>query len=107
VLLSAVAWAGAGDAPDAAAAAFAAGAATLPSEARGIALRPADQVGFAAVDRALSALEHGTFGVRRAVLEACAEAAAHDGRMLRREAEMLRAVSESLDCPMPPLLGVG
>jgi len=42
--------------------------------------------------------------LKRSVLQACAEGVLHDGRVLLREAELLRAVAASLGCPMPPLL---
>ena len=29
----------------------------------------------------------------------------HDGQINAAEAELMRAVAETLDCPMPPLLG--
>ena len=37
-------------------------------------------------------------------LDACAGCIAADGRATVEEGELLRAVADSLDCPMPPLL---
>ncbi|HWM26388.1 MAG TPA: hypothetical protein VNP98_16350 [Chthoniobacterales bacterium] len=34
----------------------------------------------------------------------CAETVAADGIIQGREAELLRAIADSLDCPIPPLL---
>ena len=42
--------------------------------------------------------------LKRNVLEACADIAMGDGKIKTAEAELLRAVSESLGCPMPPLI---
>ena len=39
-----------------------------------------------------------------AVLKACVEAAAADGEVRPVEAELVRMVAATLDCPMPPLL---
>jgi hypothetical protein len=36
-------------------------------------------------------------------LQACAETIGHDGVLTLDEAELLRTVADSLDCPMPPL----
>ncbi|HVR35676.1 MAG TPA: hypothetical protein VMS21_07470 [Methylomirabilota bacterium] len=38
------------------------------------------------------------------MLNACAHAAAADGVLHPREAELLRAIADTLDCPLPPLL---
>jgi hypothetical protein len=104
VLLSAVAWAGGGEDEAAAERALRAGAQRLPSLSAPLRLLDPSGVGLDAVEAALTRLEHASLGVRRLVLEACAEAAARDGHLRRREAELLRAISESLDCPIPPLL---
>jgi Zn-dependent protease with chaperone function len=101
VVLSAVARAG-GEAG--AENAFRAGVARLPPPARGIRLRAAAEVDLARVDAALTALEDTTPAARRVLLEACAAAAGHDGVLHRAEAELLRAVAEALDAPMPPAL---
>ena len=42
--------------------------------------------------------------LKRSVIEACADIAMDDGKLKSTEAELLRAISESLNCPMPPLL---
>lgn len=104
VVLSAVARAGSGRGADAA---FQAGAARLPAAARGIRLLDAGEVDLARVDAALTALEDTTPAARRMVLEACAAAAGEDGAIERAEAELLRAIAEGLDAPMPPVLRTG
>ncbi|MGI9335923.1 MAG: hypothetical protein ACR2RL_22480 [Gammaproteobacteria bacterium] len=42
--------------------------------------------------------------LRRAEGLACADAVLHDGEVTIAEGELLRAVAECLDCPMPPLV---
>lgn len=42
--------------------------------------------------------------LKRNVLEACADIVMGDGKIKTAEAELLRAISESLGCPMPPLI---
>jgi Zn-dependent protease with chaperone function len=103
-LLSAVAWAGARGSDQAAARAVAAGAARLPADTGAVRLRELSSITFPEIDGALSRLEAASPRVKRSILEACAAAAAHDGRLDPAEGELLRAISESLDCPMPPSL---
>ena len=43
--------------------------------------------------------------LKKSLLNACADCVLHDDRILPSEAELLRAIAASLDCPMPPLLG--
>ena len=42
--------------------------------------------------------------LKQPVLEACVECIMHDGKVTIAESELLRAIAESLDCPMPPLV---
>ena len=55
------------------------------------------------VDRSLKGLRALSPLLKRPLLEACADAVLHDGEVTLAESELLRAVSETLDCPMPPL----
>jgi Zn-dependent protease with chaperone function len=87
--------------------AFATGMARLqkgyPGE-RAVALRPPEACSLGAVDRALSRLARAAPPVKRRVLDACAACIAVDLVVTPAEAELLRAIADSLDCPMPPLL---
>jgi Zn-dependent protease with chaperone function len=103
-LLSGLAWAGGGWRRDAAEAAFEAGARRLPSEAGNLKLAEQAEVSVEGLARALHTFQRTTPPVRRKLLEACAECALHDRRIEPAELEVLLAVSEALDCPMPPLV---
>lgn len=95
------------DVPEEIQKAFAAGAPYLraPDDVD-LQLLPREQCGVDAVDAALNRLVLAVPIIRKNLLEACARAVGADGVILESEAELLRAVSDSLDCPMPPL-GVG
>jgi hypothetical protein len=42
--------------------------------------------------------------LKQPLIDACADCVIDDGRIDVAETELLRAISESLDCPMPPLI---
>jgi hypothetical protein len=44
--------------------------------------------------------------LKESLIGACADCVLHDGRIALEEAELLRAVAASLDCPMPPFVSV-
>jgi Zn-dependent protease with chaperone function len=103
IVLSAVAWSGAAE--DAAARrAFSAGAEALAGHARELALQPADALPLGRVDAALGRLRTAAPTARRSFLDACIRAVAVDGLVQTTEAELLRAVAEAIDCPMPPMM---
>jgi hypothetical protein len=58
---------------------------------------------IAAIDSALDRLAEAAPDVKRTVLKACAQAAASDGVIASHEYEVLRAIADALDCPVPPL----
>jgi Zn-dependent protease with chaperone function len=103
LVLSAIAWSGA-DGEEAARAAFAEAAAQLPKQAGTLTLRERGTIDIAGIDAALGKLRTAVGAVRRRLLDACTHAVAHDGQIRLHEAELLRAVSEALDSPMPPAL---
>ncbi|MEE9211918.1 MAG: hypothetical protein V3U29_04615, partial [Phycisphaeraceae bacterium] len=70
----------------------------------GLALRDAQHCGLGAVDKALNALSTVSPRHKRRVLEACAVCISADKQITVREAELFRAMSDALGCPMPPLL---
>ena len=97
-MLSLVALA-AGEAPGRA---FAAGAAVLKlawNEAL-----PAAALTSSSVSAALERLRHLAPLAKPALLRACVEAAAADGQLRLAEAELVRMVAATLDCPVPPIV---
>jgi len=103
VLLSMLAHAGATD-PAEAARAFEAARAQLSGDRFFPALLPREKLDLRALDRALGRLRDTAPRLRGQILGACVAAVATDGKVTIAEGELLRAVSDSLGCPMPPLL---
>ena len=66
--------------------------------------RRGKECGLEAVDVALTVLEEAAPRIKRQVLQAAAACIAADRKITIAEAELLRAMSASLGCPMPPLL---
>ena len=64
----------------------------------------AEDSGLEALDVSLATLEEATPKVKRRVLRAAVECITADRTVTVTEAELLRAISASLGCPMPPLL---
>jgi Zn-dependent protease with chaperone function len=105
VLVSALAHLGQDDRPQAEAA-FTRGMADVSRVAGvGAAFLPLEQCGLDAVDRALARLGRAVPQIRKNVLTACALAVAADGKVRAGEAELLRAIALTLDCPLPPFVG--
>jgi Zn-dependent protease with chaperone function len=86
---------------DEAASAFARGMEQLDSS---VAMTPQDRCGLKMVDEALSVLAAASPAVKKQVLTACIACVGADGVVNTEEAELLRAVADSLDCPIPPFL---
>jgi hypothetical protein len=103
VLLSALARSGHAD-PAAAAKAFAAGASRLPGAAGQITFLTLENCGLDRIDAALNRLAQSVPHIKSQVLEACAWSVAADGVIQVNEAELLRAVGDALDCPVPPFI---
>lgn len=101
-LLSTLAYSGTRD-PNQVERAFQIGAGLLRDGA-GVELLPLDQTGWRAVDSALDQLAAAAPMVKKQVLEACAACIGADEKVTIEEGELLRVISDALDCPMPPLL---
>jgi Zn-dependent protease with chaperone function len=69
-------------------------------------LLPRVQCGVNQVDAALNRLAQAAPLIRKNLLEACIQAIGADGVMTESEGELLRAVADSLDCPMPPFVAM-
>jgi Zn-dependent protease with chaperone function len=104
ILLSATAYAGADD-PAQAQAAFAKGAESLGRIARAeIPWLPPTECDLKHLDAALDRFAQSVSQIKKNVLSACAESVAFDSLIQPREAEILRAIADTLDCPLPPFL---
>ena len=103
VLLSAMAYAGQDD-PVTAERAFRMGAnkLNLPE----LQLSAPQDCTLPKVDLALGDLNQGAPQIKKLLLFACAETVAADGVIKEAEAELLRAIADTLDCPIPPMLQI-
>jgi Zn-dependent protease with chaperone function len=84
--------------------AFAAGGRQLGLVAGETSILKPSTANLARMDAALDQIAKCAGPVKKQILQACLETVAADGRIRVREAELLRAVADALDCPMPPLL---
>ena len=103
VVLSALAYAGE-QTPEGVARAFAAGVQALGWPGAKLALAPGAAVGIAEIDAALEVLAQAAPQLKKQIVEACAACICVDGTVTIDEGELLRAVSDCLGCPMPPLI---
>ena len=83
--------------------AFARGAATLAPVTPELRLVTGAAEGWETLDQALDRLAASSPAIQQRALRAAAHCATEDGKLLVTEAELLRAVAATLDCPMPPL----
>jgi Zn-dependent protease with chaperone function len=106
ILFSALAHSGngapAGNRPEKTSAAFSAATHLIP-EVR-LRLLSHEACSLAKLDAALKKLTRASAKQRRRLIDAAAACISADGEAQIREVELLRAVSDMLDCPMPPLL---
>jgi Zn-dependent protease with chaperone function len=102
VVLSALARVGSAD-DKAIAAAFADGAAQLPVIASQLALLPPEGCGLEQVDAALDKLAVSSLPIKKRLLVAAGHVIAADGTITEDEGELFRALTATLDCPMPNL----
>jgi len=104
VLLSALAHVGAEESAQAQTA-FQQGAQRLAYQAQvPLGFLSAGQCDLPQVDAALNRLCQAVPQIKKNVINACAETVAADGVIQETEAELLRAIADTLDCPMPPYL---
>jgi hypothetical protein len=85
--------------------AFAAGAPYLRVDVP-ISLLPREQCGIAAIDQALDRLVLAAPIIKKNLLEACAHVDGADGIIHEEEAELLRAIADALECPVPPFVEI-
>ena len=104
LLLSALAHVGQADDEAAARKAFAAGAEFLDAPGATAEFVPRGDWDLAKVDYVLNRLAQCPLGVRRNLVMAAGKTVVADGTVTVREAELLRAVAETLDSPLPPFV---
>ena len=68
-------------------------------------LMPLERCDLGSIDQALDRLNAISAPLKKQLLEACAACVSFDGQVMIDEAELFRAIADSLDCPMPPFLG--
>ena len=104
VVLSALANVSSSD-PAAVQKAFAAGAPYLRAPDDGdLTLLPREQCGVDQIDAALNRLALAVPTIKKNLIEACVHIVGADGVIVESEAELLRAVADTLDCPIPPFV---
>ena len=81
--------------------AYAAGSSHL--DATRLTQLPDVDCGLQELDQALVTLDGVSINLKRKLIEAAAATVSADGYLQIQEAELLRAISDSLGCPMPPL----
>jgi hypothetical protein len=105
VLLSALAYIGSSDA-DAVARAFQAGVPHARAGDQPLRLLSRQDCGLDRIDAALNRLALAVPQIKKNVLEAAVQIVGADGVIQEREAELLRAVADTLECPIPPFVEV-
>jgi Zn-dependent protease with chaperone function/uncharacterized tellurite resistance protein B-like protein len=99
-LVTMLAWAGNDEAG--AKRAFDAGSQVLG--VKSLVLLPRSECGLTQFDAALERLAQSDGQLKKTILDACAACVTADGRIAVPEAELLRAVADAIDCPIPPLV---
>jgi Zn-dependent protease with chaperone function/uncharacterized tellurite resistance protein B-like protein len=67
-------------------------------------LLPREQCGVNQMDAALNRLAQAVPTIKKNLIEACIHTVGADGVIQEAEAELLRAIADTLDCPMPPFV---
>ncbi|HEY5232980.1 MAG TPA: M48 family metallopeptidase [Verrucomicrobiae bacterium] len=70
----------------------------------GLNLLPKENCGVKEIDAALNRLAQAAPQIKKNLIEACVHTIGADGVIQEAEAELLRAISDTLDCPMPPFV---
>jgi len=106
VLLSALARVGARN-EDAAVRAFRHGRRALQLGAEHLQLLPVEQCTLREIDAALSRYDAATPTLKKNLMLACAATVLADDAVTDREAELIRAIGDAIDCPVPPFVASG
>jgi uncharacterized tellurite resistance protein B-like protein len=73
-------------------------------KADGLQLLPREAAGLQPLDTALDRLVLAAPQIKKNLIKARVQAVGVDGLIQEREAELLRAIADTLDCPIPPFL---
>lgn len=103
ILLSAIANADDGDSA-ALDAAFQAGVVKLGKAGAAFPLARQSSVNLKDFDRALEDLASASLAIKKTILTACSAVVVHDGVVNDTQFELLRAIADTLDCPIPPFV---
>ena len=79
-------------------------AATKTLEFSGLQLVAKNKISLSDLDRSLQKLAKLKPLAKPRLLKACAASITHDQKIAPVEVELLRAFSDVLDCPMPPII---
>jgi Zn-dependent protease with chaperone function len=85
---------------------FQTGAPYLRANADGLQLLPREESGLKQLDAALDRLALAAPQIKKNLIEACVHVVGADGLIQEREAELLRAIADTLDCPIPPFVEI-
>ncbi|MFZ4775358.1 MAG: M48 family metallopeptidase [Terrimicrobiaceae bacterium] len=105
ILLSALASVHPGD-PSQQDAAFRSGVAELLVKPSAFPLERSTTIDLQGFDNALDKVAQAAPDVKRTILTACGAVVMHDGEVNDDEVEFLRAISDTLDCPVPPFVKI-
>ena len=103
MVLALLAWEGQPE-PDRAARAFDAGMRGYIGDDNTHRLPPREECSLAEFDAALQTLNQSVPAIKRRVVVACTACILANQQVTVREAELLRAICDTLDCPLPPLV---
>jgi len=67
-------------------------------------LRSREECGLTEINNSLDRLAQAVPQIKKNVLEACVRVVGADGVIQESEAELLRGIAETLDCPIPPFV---
>jgi len=84
--------------------AFEAGIALFGGWADGIAATAVTDRAVTVLDQSLTTLKQMNSAGRQSLIRAVSETITHDGKLTLSEAELLRAICATFDCPLPPIL---
>jgi Zn-dependent protease with chaperone function len=85
-------------------AAFQAGVSKLGKSAPAFPLARQSSVNLKDFDKALEDLATASLAIKKTILTACSVAVVHDGVVNDTQFELLRAIADTVDCPIPPFV---